>query len=403
MRICLISNLYPPTIMGGAELYVEKIAQKLAAIPENQVIVIAANQKFSWQPKIEEKNNIKIYRPWPLNLYSLTTKKQYHIFLKMLWHLIDLWHPLVYWQVKKILKKEKPDLVHTHNLAGFSFSVFNAVKSLDLKLIHTCHDYYLLCPYANLVCPLTHWRFKKIPPFFCRWYRRITRNILKNKVNVVLTPSKFVMETHLKNGFFANSQQIILPLGIEKNLIPNPEQKKQNNSLNILSVTQLTQAKGVNILIEAVKNLSLKIPTLNLRIVGTGAERKKLEQLAGNNKNIFFLGQLSHDEVQKKYQEAEIIIIPSLAPETFSLVMFEAMTAGKLVIASRIGALAEHIKDGENGFLFEPGNVNQLKEILEKVINNQDLIKKIGQNAFQFAQDFTFQKHWEKLKKIYKN
>ena len=401
MKICFISNLYPPNIMGGAELYVKEIVQKLAENKENQIIVITTNQKFSWQPEIEEKENIRIYRIWPLNFYSLTTKEQYPIFLKMLWHLLDIWSPFVYFSIKKILKKEKPDLVHTHNLAGLSFSVFSAVKSLGIKVVHTCHDYYLLCPYANLVCPLTGWKFRKVPPFFCQWYRKITQAILKNKIDIVLAPSKFVMETHLANGFFTTSKQIVLPLGVN-NLIPNSS-FTVHNSFNILCVSQLAPHKGIDVLIEAYKLLLTTCYLLDskLLVIGSGTERKNLEKLANNDKRIIFLGQLSSEEVQKKYQETDVVIIPSLAPETFSLVMFEAMTAGKPVIASKIGALAEYIKNGETGFLFEPGNVNQLKEILEKVINNPDLIKKIGQNAREFAQEFTFQKHWEKLEKIY--
>ncbi|MBS4033273.1 MAG: glycosyltransferase family 4 protein [Ignavibacterium sp.] len=404
MKICFVSNLYPPNVVGGAEFYVEKVVKKLAENQQNKIIVITANQKFSWRPKIEEKNNLKIYRLWPLNLYSLTTKKKYPIFLKMLWHLIDLWHPLVYFSIKKILKKEKPDFVHTHNLAGFSFSVFSAVKKLGIKIIHTCHDYYLLCPYANLVCPLTGWRFRKLPPFFCRWYRKITRRILKNKVDLVLTPSKFVMETHLANGFFNNSQQHILPLGIERSNCNSSV--SVHRPFKILCVSQLAKHKGVGTLIKAftlMRNEQLSMINYQLTIVGDGSERKNLEKLAGDNKNIIFTGKLKSEELENKYQEADLVVVPSLAPETFSLVLFEAMSFGKPVIASHLGALAEYIKDNQNGFLFEPGNVDQLKKILEKVINDPDLIKKTGQNAFQFAQDFTFEKHWEKLGEIYKN
>ncbi|MFN3301427.1 MAG: glycosyltransferase family 4 protein [Patescibacteria group bacterium] len=404
MKICFITNLYPPNVMGGAELYVEKLVKKIAEDKKQQIIVITTNQNFSFKILVEKKENIKIYRLWPFNLYSLTTKRNYNFIFKLFWHLIDLWNPFVYFTIKKILKKEKPDLVHTHNLAFLSFSVFSAIKSEKIKLIHTCHDYYPLCPYANLVCPFSGWRFKKSPPLFCKLYRQITKLILKNKVNIVLMPSKFVMRVYLKNGFFINSQKIILPLAPNINLAKNHSHSKQKDEIfKILYVGQLTKAKGIDVLIKAVKNLKLKVPNLTLTIIGTGKERKKLEKLTGENKNIIFIGRLRPTEIQKKYQETDVIVIPSLAPETFSLVMFEAMANGKLVIASKIGALAEYIKDNENGFLFEPGNIDQLQKILEKVIHNPLLMEKIGQNAQKFAQDFTFQKHWKKLEKIYQS
>ncbi len=395
MKICFISNLYPPETLGGAELYLEKIVKKISEDKKNQIIIITANQKFSFKTLIEEKGNIKIYRLWPFNLYSLTTKRKYNFIFKLIWHLIDLWNPFVYFTIKKILKKEKPEIVHTHNFTSLSFSIFSAIKSLKIPLIYTCHDYYLLCPYTNLVCPLTGWRFKKTPPFFCQWYRRITRKILKNKIDVALFPSKFVMNLHLKNGFFISSHRILLPFGITPLFF-----SLSDISLTFLCVSQLAPHKGVGVLIKAYK--LLKEPKPKLLIVGEGLERKKLEKMANDDKNIIFLGRLSYSELEKKYQEAGVVIIPSLAPETFSFVMFEAMASGKLVIASRIGALAEYIKDSENGLLFEPGNINQLKEILEKILLNPDLIKKISENAFQFAQEFTFEKHCQKLIKIYR-
>lgn len=402
-KICFISNLYPPNIIGGAELYVEKIVKKISEDKNTQIIVITTNQKFSFKPKIEEKGNIKIYRIWPFNLYSLTTRRKYNFIFKIIWHLIDLWNPFVYFAIKKILKNEKPDLVHLHNFTGLSLSVFSVIKSKKIKLIHTIHDYYLLCPYANLVCPLTNWQFRKIPPFFCQLYRQITKAILKNKIDIVIAPSNFVMKVYIKNGFFVNSEKVILPLYFKNQFDKYYHQNimKQDKIFNILYVGQLAPHKGVNILIKAIKDLRLKIKNLNLKIIGKGKERKKLEKLAEGSKNIIFLGWLPDQEIYKNYQEADVVVIPSLAPETFSFVMLEAMANSKPVIASRIGALAEYIKDGENGFLFEPGNISQLKEILEKIIHHPDLIKKIGKKAFQFAQEFTFQRHWKKLNEIY--
>jgi glycosyltransferase involved in cell wall biosynthesis len=400
MKICLISNLYPPDVIGGAERYVEKIVKKLKDDSiENKIVIITTSQKFLLKPKIEKEGNVKIYRIWPFNLYSLTTKRNYNFLIKLIWHLIDLFNPFAYFIIKKILKKEKPELIHLNNLAGLSFSIFKVIESLKIKTILTIHDYYFICPYANLVCPLTGWRFKKSTPFFCRWYRKIIKKIIDGKINLVLAPSKFAINIFEENGFFINVKKEVLPLGIEK---INEIKDQREDQFIILYVGQLSFHKGVHLLIEAVKNLKLGNKKIKLEIVGDGNFKSELKKMAKNNKEIIFYNQLPFDQIKKKYQQANIVVIPSLAPETFSLVMFEAMANGKLVVASKIGALSEYIKDGENGLLFEPGNVNHLKEILEMVINQPKMIKKIGENAIKFAQNFTFQKHWERLKEIYK-
>jgi glycosyltransferase involved in cell wall biosynthesis len=59
---------------------------------------------------------------------------------------MDIYNPLMAWEVKKIIDREQPDLVHTHNLQGFSVAAWKVVKKRGLPLVHTMHDYYLLCP-----------------------------------------------------------------------------------------------------------------------------------------------------------------------------------------------------------------------------------------------------------------
>ncbi|MCX7998713.1 MAG: glycosyltransferase, partial [Leptospiraceae bacterium] len=148
MKICFISSLYPPFILGGAEIIVKKEAEQLAKRGHEVLVITTSPNRKNYE---EELNGVKIYRISPLNIYPMFNHQEKPMFIKPIWHLIDLWNPSSYFLTKKILNKEKPDVVHINNFKGLSLSVFSAVKSLKLPFIFTIHDYSLICPRANLL------------------------------------------------------------------------------------------------------------------------------------------------------------------------------------------------------------------------------------------------------------
>ena len=147
MKICLISNLYPPCILGGAEVVVEKVAKNLA-IKGHEVVVITTSYD---EEAVENVNGVKVYRVNPLNVYKMYDHPKKPSFMKPIWHTIDLWNIQVYKTLKSILEDENPDIVHIHNFKGFSLSAFQVVKKLNLPLVFTAHDYSLICMRANLL------------------------------------------------------------------------------------------------------------------------------------------------------------------------------------------------------------------------------------------------------------
>lgn len=402
MKICIISKGYNPYIMGGGEIYVEKITKLLSQIEENEVFVITTmpfKGLNSLKPSVEIQNDIKIYRFYPLNIYHISYASKLKIpdLLRIPYHIIDLWNPHAYFIVKGILKKEKPDVVHINAFAGLSLAVFG-IKSIPL--VHTIHSHTMICPYAILICPFWKGGQCKYPKFPCKIYRGIKRKILYDP-DIVTAPSKFVLDNHTNAGFFKESKKIVLPLGIELDNFNNFSKISEDvENFNILYVGGLSKIKGVHVLIEAFKKITQE--NVKLHIVGEGDYTATLKKLAKGDDRIIFYGKQANEEVQKFYRMTGIVVVPSICYENSPVVIYESLRSGTPVIGSNIGGIPELIKDNYNGFLFEPGNVKELKEILENIIESSEQLKELSKNDFESVKQYDMNTHVEKLMEIYR-
>ncbi len=396
MKICFISNLYPPYLIGGAEKYVEEIARHLSK--ENEVEIITTKPYDglnSLKPSVETQDKLKIYRFFPINVYHTYYAKKTNNLIKPFWHLIDQWNPHTYFVVKNILKREMPDVVHTHNLGGLSLSTFYAVKSLDLPLVHTIHDYSLLCPNAMLLH--SSGRICKHPKYPCKVYCCLKRKFADYKPDMVSAPSQFVLDRHIKASFFEISKTLKLPLGIE---LEDTKINKDYETIDILYVGQLAKHKGIPILIEAFKKVKNK--NVRLCIIGKGPNMEWFEKLSEGDERIKFYGFISESKLREHYEQANITVVPSIWYDNSPMVIYESLMNGTPVIGSRIGGIPELIEEGYNGFLFEPGNTEQLKTILAGLSEDSAKLEELSINAFNSAKNYEVGRHIKKLTEIYK-
>ena len=139
MKICLINNLYKPYIRGGAETVVELIKDGLEK-DRHEVVVITTKPIFGDHAEATRELGVYYIGGVYFNLNKIPKV------LRLIWHLIDMFDIGGYLRVKKILKKENPNVVMTHNLKGISYLIPRAVIGLNMKHIHTLHDIQLLHP-----------------------------------------------------------------------------------------------------------------------------------------------------------------------------------------------------------------------------------------------------------------
>ena len=201
------------------------------------------------------------------------------------------------------------------------------------------------------------------------------------------------------------------------------KEKNINFKNFILFVGNLEKVKGVEYLIKAFRkvynanekrnvsatnNNANSINEIKLVIVGDGSERKNLESVVSNSKSqissfkskIKFKGYLSLEETRNVMKDCYCLVLPSLS-EGLGRVILEAMALGKPVIGSNVGGIPDLIRDGENGFLVEPKNVEELAEKIRVLLNNKQLAIEMGEKGREFIEkNFSNEKYIENYIKM---
>jgi glycosyltransferase involved in cell wall biosynthesis len=175
----------------------------------------------------------------------------------------------------------------------------------------------------------------------------------------------------------------VMPMGVSVYSPCRETIQIEPSTRSIVFVGRLTEIKGLDVLLKAISGLD----SLRLIVAGDGACRAELEGLArALSVNASFIGRIGALEREQLLSTCDAVVIPSRVlddgrTEGTPVVCLEAMAAGRVVIASMVGGLAEVIVDGENGLLFEQGDDLMLKEKLSLVLSDDDLRRKIADNA----------------------
>ena len=171
--------------------------------------------------------------------------------------------------------------------------------------------------------------------------------------------------------------------------VPQPAPRE-----GLLFVGRLSIEKGVATLAEAMALLS----DARLRVAGDGPEAGLLDGMA----SVAKLGSLPGEAVRQEMSHAAVLVVPSIWYENFPRTLVEAFACGLPVIASRIGALAELVRDGETGLLFEPGNPRDLADKMAWALAHPELTAAMGRNArAQYETEFSAEVNYRRLMEIY--
>lgn len=184
------------------------------------------------------------------------------------------------------------------------------------------------------------------------------------------------------------------------------EIKKEYNftTHNFLYIGRFSPEKNIFSLLEAFRFLILsnKINNWGLILVGSGPQEEEIKEFILKYNltcNIKMIGFMQKEEICKFYAISDVLVLPSIS-ETWGLVVNEAMVCGMAVLVSRnCGCYPDIVKDGLNGFSFDPTNVDELKDLLIKFISEEVILDDMKNNSIKIIQDYTPQKSAYIIKK----
>jgi len=395
MKVALLNTLYHPYRIGGAERSVQLLAEGLVA-RGHKVVVITLDQPET-PAKKETINGVDVYRvPLHNNYWPFADSyRKPSIVRRALWHCRDRYNKAMARQVEAILERERPELLHTHNVTGFSVAVWNVAKSLALPVVHTIRDYSLLCPRnayrkgrncskACLSCL----------PFL------VPKRKASVAVDVVVGISRFVLERHLEWGFFPHSKRAVVynPVG-PTSCAESRFHGQEEGPLRIGFLGALAPHKGIEDLLRAVEEVNGQFP-LRVLIAGKG-ERTYEVKLRERAKDlpVEFLGYVPAAEL---FSQIDILAVPSRWHEPFGRIILEAYSNAIPVIASSRGGIPEIVDEGRTGWLYNPDDSKSLAHTLGKVYKQRNKLREMGIYARNKSLAFTVEAHVKQYLEIYR-
>lgn len=324
-----------------------------------------------------------------------------------------IWSQSVYKEVKEIVKKEKPDIAHIHNIfVSITPSVYDALSEENIPVVQTLHNYRLLCLNGlfyrdnkicqdcvklNLIPSLIHRCYRK--SFFLTLFLKrmldfhFKKKTFQEKIDTYIVLSEFSKKKFTEADFPKDK------IYVKPNFVDLKAEKRTMPGDYTLFIGRLINYKGINILITAYQRLK----GYQLKIIGGGPLFDKLKKKTEKMNSIELLGRLSYEQTINYIKICKFLIVPSECYETFGRVIVEAFACGVPVVASNIGAIKEIVADGISGLLFNPGDIDDLSKKIKYLMGNNALIISMGEEARRvYEEKYTSEKNYTILMEIYK-
>ena len=294
-----------------------------------------------------------------------------------------------------ILFRQHPDLIHIHSSNAASF----LEKGFLILLTKTFSS-------TKIILHLHGSKFEyllKKKSFF----RKIVKKVF-NLTNAIIVLSntfrKFLRE------MIGNYPFVIIPHGVDTKLYNSVKAELLNDGkIRIVFIGLIGQRKGCYELGDAIKKLvdEYKIKNISLEMVGREEDPGELSAVKAYYEKIGILPYVTFHGLKigvekiKILKQSDIFVLPS-RHDSFGIVNLEAMAAGLPVISTRQGAIPEYLLDGENGFLFEIGDIEGLTQKLLILYRNEDLRREMGdKNRKKIAAFYSFTQILKKYDALY--
>lgn len=318
-----------------------------------------------------------------------------------------LWSPRTRHETDLVMQRFMPDVLHVHNTFPLiSPSLYWTASARHIPVVQTLHNFRLLCPQAMLlregkVCEDC---VGKLP------WRGVARRCYRESMSQSATLAT-MLGLHRVLGTYAHKVTRYIALNdfcrsvfvrgglpdsrfrVKPNFVPDPGVTAGVRS-GMVFVGRLSKEKGVSVLAAALRMHA----GLTCEVIGAGPEEACLREIPG----AILAGWRQTDYIFERMRSARALVMPSLWYENFPRTLVEAFACGLPVIASRLGAMAALVREGETGLLFEAGNAADLADKLVWADSHPGEMQRMGEAArSEYEAHYTPQRNLDILLDIY--
>jgi glycosyltransferase involved in cell wall biosynthesis len=379
MRIALVSSLYAPYQCGGAERSTQLLAEGLSQRGHAVCVITLAEPGLAGCSVI---NGVSVQRVALENWYWPYSGSPGNAAARAAWHLRDFRNAAMSARLGSLLDRERPDILNTQSLGGFSVGIWRQARERGVPIVHTLRDYYLMCPPGAMYRKAANCGriCARCLPF------AVYRRHASQAVQAVIGISRFILDRHLRAGFFTGSrtaQVIFNPLAV----VPGRSPKNPKGRLVYGFIGRLCPEKGIHWLLDTF--IASAHPGDRLVVAGKG-EPAFVESLKAQyaSPSVTFIG---HVDPALFHEQVDVVVVPSLWNEPFGRSAMEPLSYGIPVIASNRGGLAEIVEDGVTGIIVDPDDTGSLARAIGRFSAEPELVGRLGGNCgrrlSQFSQE----------------
>lgn len=406
MKIAIATAVYPPMINGVA-VFTRNLAVGLAR-RGHEVVVMAPSQTRWPHTRVIDGVKVKYLKSveakvYPDQIHEVPKKK------RLLYK--DGFKVSVFprREIKKILDDFQPDVVHVQVSDPIGLSVVAYAKKHEIPVVTTEHNQPEVLTEPLLMPSVIE---KSVDALLAAYF--VNR---QSKSDFVTMPT----EQAIDNLIWSRGKEFKVPVaavsnGVDlKHFKPGKAPKEIYEKYNLLEgvpillyVGRVDPEKKVGTVVEAFakfidENKVDKLSKSCLVVVGDGVDKAKLMKKVakmGLNERVKFLGRVLPPDLYELYRVGSVFVTASEI-ETQGIVLIEAAAVGLPLIAVDAGAVSEICKDGENGFLCEPGSVPEIAAAMQKILSDDDLRKKFAKKSVELAKAHDLEETLDRFVNIY--
>jgi glycosyltransferase involved in cell wall biosynthesis len=385
-RILIVSNLFPPHVLGGAEVVAHRQAMALAARGHSVSVFagwIASTDQRGYL-EVENQDGLQV---WRVPLISFEASDNFY-------------NSTVGNRLRSALEVERPDLVHFHNVAGLGFNLIALVRRLGIAAIVTLHDHAGYCYRATALRPDgTQCQDTEQCALACDGAiqpqdsgialpMRLRRDYVAwtlAQAHCLISPSHALAEAYKAARIIEPSRLRVISNGIDVEQFQTSARPSESQLVRFTCVAYLAEHKGIPDLLDAAALLAAD-PELtgrwSLAIAGDGHLRHQVENEIASGRfgdAVTFLGRVPRPRIIAEMERTDVLVLPSRWPENEPVVLLEAIAAGVAQLATAVGGMPDLIQPGMTGELVPPADPGCLAQAMAAYIHEPERARRQGE------------------------